>query len=180
MKDREMRACVSLAVCLTLVGCSQDDQGRGGAGAFQPDQTCGLRVDLGGGLVASLTGADTELACVNPIGPTGIHTTFVPIHGALGHFQLDASGIEKGAIGEELDAEVRLVARDDNRVWNTAECRVDVTEHEYLRRGELGEQYRAVGSGRCVAPAQSVSGGDEPVTLGPFDFVVTLSWLGAG
>jgi hypothetical protein len=160
------------------VGCGGEEHGA--SGAFKPDQTCGLRVELGGGLVAALAGADTEVACVHPIGPNGIHTTFVPIQGALGHFQLDASGIDKGAIGKELEARVRLIAREGNRAWSSEDCRIDVTKHEYLRPGELGEQYRVVGSGRCAAPALSASSGAEPVTVGPFDFVLTVSWLGTG
>jgi len=168
-----------LALCLVLTGCGAEGD-KSQAGAFQTNQTCGLRVQLGGGLVASLTGADTELACVTPIGPAGIHATFVPIQGALGYFDLDASGIGKGATGKEFAAEVRLIARDEGREWSAEDCTIDIAKHEYLGPGELGEQYRAEGSGRCAAPAPSASGGDEPVTIGPFDFVVSIAWLGPG
>jgi hypothetical protein len=172
-----MNDCAAFAFCIALMGCgSEDDQGGNQTRAFHSDQTCGLRVELGGDLVASFTGGDTEFACVHPIGPAGIHTTFVPIQGDLGHFQLDAGGVEKGAIGTEFAAKVRLIARDQMRAWETEDCTVDIASHEFVRPGEIGEQYRATGSGRCAA-ASSVRGG-EPVVIRPFDFVVTISWLG--
>jgi hypothetical protein len=175
-----VRIQASVAVCLLLAGCGGDDaQGRTSGGVFELDQTCGLRVRLEGGLAASLSGADTESACAYPIGPTGIHTIFVPIEGPLGHFQLDADDVAKGATGMDFAAEVRLIAKDRGGTWNGEDCSIDVTEHVFLREGEFGEQYRAVGSGRCAAAAVPADGG-EPVTISAFDFVVTVSFFGGG
>ncbi len=174
-----MKSHLFFALCLVLADCGAEDDTTH-AGGFEPDQTCGLRGQLDGALVASFTGADTELACVTPIGSTGIHAIFVPLEGALEYFQLDASGIGRGATGQDFAAEVRLIARGEGREWRTDDCTVDITKHEYLRPGELGELYRVAGSGRCAASAPSVSGGDAPVTIGPFDFVVSVSWLGPG
>jgi hypothetical protein len=173
-----MRCCAWIAFCLVLLGCGGDDkQGQNGGGGFQSDQTCGLRVELDGALRASFTGAETELACVFPLGPSGLHNTFLAIEGELRTFELHIGELEKGATGEDFAAEVRVGSRDD-RAWETSDCSADITEHEYLRAAELSENHRVVGSGSCAAPAPPVSGDSEPVSIQPFDFVAVIAWVG--
>ena len=178
MRERNDTGCWAwLGLCLALVGCGGGDSGQGGSGGFQSDQTCGLRLKLEGGLAASYTGDDSEFACVFPVGPGGIHTSFVPIQGDLGSFTLEVSELEKGATGEGFAAELSLRA-DDDRTWETKDCSVAVERHAFFEKAEIGEHYRAVGSGSCATPAPPVSGDDAPVTIQPFDFVVLINWAG--
>jgi hypothetical protein len=172
-----MKAHAVLAAGLLLVGCGgEDGTRRASAGTFQGDQTCGLRVALGGGIAAAYAGADTEFACAFPVASSGIQTSYIAVDGALGQFELDAEGITQGMTARELPAVVRLTARGEGS-WGTEGCSIDVEENVYLRPGELGDLYRVVGSGRCDAPAEPLRSGD-PVTIAPFDFVLTMAWLG--
>jgi hypothetical protein len=165
-----------LVFAFLLAGCGSEDDHDQGHGGFGRDQTCGLRVTLGDALATSLSGSDTEAACVFPLGANGIDTTFLPMAGEPEAFRLEA-GVARGATGDDLAAEVQVSSRD-GRDWSTSACSVDVAENKYLRAGELGELYRVVGSGRCSAGAASAEN-DGTVTIGPFDFVVVTSWLGS-
>ena len=89
---------------------------------------------------------------------------------------LGMPGLVRGAIADELQTNVTLIAEDQGLFFSTtdaANCWTDIVEH--AARDGSRDTYRVSGVLYCVAPLPEVNG-SKSITLGDLKFAGTLTW----
>jgi hypothetical protein len=170
-----MRAHRSLRSALTLtllLACDGDD------GGISDDDTCKLIASLSGDVTAELPGSD-GVACLSQFSggsDGGIDVEYVPLDNPDLAVSLKVLLVARGMTGTGFPATVR-VFDGAGKHWQSATCLVDITEHDSQGPVELGEGFRARGTGKCSEPlTEETTAGT--VTLDAFEFVAVITWTG--
>jgi hypothetical protein len=153
-------------VLLALLACEQEES--------LDDRSCGIDVTMNGHLDTGLSAA-SSVACVVPFAyDEGIDVEYVPQGHDLQRVNLVVDGVTKGMTGAGFPATIRV--DDGSETWTSEPCTVSIDEHDFEAAVEFGEQYRIRGKGQCAAPLTAATAGTGTLTLGPFEFVVRVTW----
>ncbi len=159
-------------LALLISGCGGSGDGQAGGGTFPADTTCGLSLQVGGAATASVTPA-TSVACVTQVSfNPGLSAMMVPVEGSLKRVELDVDDIEAGQLGTFPLA--LSVEHQDGRTWQGADCAFEVTDHRHMGSAEMGQEWRALGSGGCAEALASTDDGTLDVVA--LEVVVSITW----
>ena len=185
--SRSIALAVALGLAATAGGCGPSggggvdgggsggggDGGGGGGGTspFDPSVSCGLQVVLSGGLDATVTASD-EIACTTPFASkNNVEASFAGTSSSRPTVDLAFVGLTKGQTAADLAGTIEL--HKSQSTWTGDSCTVTVISNDMTGTGDFGDNFRIAGHADCD-PAHSNIGGD--VTIGPLDFVMTVTW----
>lgn len=170
---RAHRSLRSILMFTLLLACDGDDDG-----GIGDDDTCEIFASLSGDVASELPG-DDGVACLSQFSGgdvSDIDVDYILLDDPDLVVSLEVRDVPRGVPTTGLTATVRVSDSASDKVWQSNACTVDITEHDSRGPVELGEGFRARGTGSCLAPLTDDAGGS--VTLGTFEFVVVITWTG--
>src|ERR1044071_10442752 len=146
----------AIGISVMMAAC-----GGGGGG----DSTCELDGSTSGAVTWE---SNSSPACGIPFGgDQGREMLFLPIHEPISSFEVDVPAIHAGELGT-FTATVKVRAADHGPIFTARMCSVTISEHSFIKDGELGRQFQAVGDGACTVEASEDAG--STISIAPFSF----------